>query len=205
MNPSKKTIVAAFDFDGTLTRGDSLLPFLLHYAGVIKFTLGMLKMSPVLGGYALRLIQNDVAKVKLLKQFLGGVNISIIEQSGQVFAESKLPKLERENAMKRLRWHQAQGHMCVLVSASLIHYLEPWARNAGFDHIIASRLETDASGQISGNLSGGNCFGVEKAKRLKKLLADEQTYSIYAYGDSRGDKEMLEMADYAYYKIMPED
>ena len=204
MSPPQTTI-AAFDFDGTLTRGDSLLPFLKHYSGIIKYSIGMLKMSPVLGCYAVGLMKNDIAKTKLLTHFLGGASIAEIEESGKVFAEQKLVKLENDKAMNRLRWHQNQGHQCVLVSASLVHYLEPWAQKAGFDHVIASSLKVDGHGKVSGDLDGGNCFGENKALRIREYLSNKQDVVIYAYGDSRGDKEMLELADYAYYKTMPED
>jgi len=205
MSDSRNITVAAFDFDGTLTRRDSLLPFLSHFSGMFRFAMGMLRMSPVLSAYAIGYLQNDVAKEKVLKYFLGGCELSEIEVQGEIFAHAILPKLQCPIAMKRLEWHKNQGHLCILVSASLAHYLDPWAKNAGFDHVLASRLDVDSDGRITGKLVGGNCFGEQKAKRIKAYLTDQGEYSLYAYGDSRGDKEMLEMADFAYYKTMPTD
>ncbi len=105
--------------------------------------------------------------------------------------------------MTRLHWHQRQGHRCVLVSASMDIYLKPWAAAAGFDDVVCSTLEFH-DGRVTGRLAGGNCYGDEKARRLAQLLG-EQDYTLYAYGDSRGDKELLAMADYGYYRWMPED
>ena len=72
----------------------------------------------------------------------------------------------------------------------------------GFDAVIATRLETDGVGRVTGRYDGGNCYGAEKARRLRALLG-EAAVELYAYGDSRGDREMLAMADHAYYREMP--
>jgi HAD superfamily hydrolase (TIGR01490 family) len=114
-----------------------------------------------------------------------------------------LPGLLREEALQRLAWHRRQGHRCVVISASLGVYVQPWALQAGFDEVIASRLETTADGCVTGKLAQGNCYGAEKVRRLEALLGDRAGYTLYAYGDSRGDRELLSLADHAYYRRMP--
>jgi len=203
MPKTDRIIVAAFDFDGTLTKRDTLLPFLLFATGPVGFILRMARLAPVLLAYAFRLMRNDRAKEKVLAAFLAGHSLERIESMGVEFAARRLPALLMTRAMARVVWHQKQGHVCVLVSASLIHYLEPWAQRAGFDHIIASCLETDAQGLITGRLKGGNCYGAEKALRLQTLLGAKGDYILYAYGDSPGDRHMLDMADHRYYRIIP--
>ena len=47
---------------------------------------------------------------------------------------------------------------------------------------------------------GENCKGTEKVNRLKAYL-DISTYDeIIAFGDTRGDKEMLGLAGKSYYR-----
>jgi phosphatidylglycerophosphatase C len=197
---SEKPVVAAFDFDGTLTRHDTLFPFLLHVAGYVKLFNKIIYLSPILGAYALRLVRNDIAKVKVLRCFLAQMEMQQLQQLALSFAADKLPGMLREEAMQRLAWHQQQGHRCIIVSASLELYLRPWADKAGFDEVLGSRLEERADGRTSGMLVGENCFGPEKMKRLEALLGNRDGYTLYAYGDSRGDKELLSAADYPYYK-----
>jgi HAD superfamily phosphoserine phosphatase-like hydrolase len=91
----------------------------------------------------------------------------------------------------------------VVISASLDLYVRPWAINAGFDDVLATHLQTHEAGLVSGKLAGANCFGIEKVRRLQALLGDRDGYTLYAYGDSRGDRELLSSADYAYYRQMP--
>ena len=198
-----KPIVAAFDFDGTLTRRDTLFPFLLYLVGPAVFARHMLVLSPVLAAYGLRLMRNDVAKEKVLARFLRGMNIDALQEKATQFALKKLPQLLRKEAMQRLAWHKKQGHRCVVISASLELYVQPWAIKAGFDDVIASHLETQADGLISGNLAGKNCYGSEKIRRLEALLGSASGYTLYAYGDSRGDRELLAAADHAYYRHIP--
>ena len=45
-----------------------------------------------------------------------------------------------------------------------------------------------------------NCKGAEKVRRILGLFPDRESYRLTAFGDSRGDREMLAMADEAHYK-----
>jgi phosphatidylglycerophosphatase C len=201
---SAKPVVAAFDFDGTLTTGDTLLPFLRHVLGTARVARDALMLSPLLGGYGLGLIGNAVAKERVLMRCLVGMRIDELQLRAEEFAHTVLPRMLRQQALRRLAWHQQQGHRCVAISASLDLYVRPCAIAAGFDDVIATRLEVRADGSVSGRLAGANCYGAEKAARLEALFGARAGYTLYAYGDSRGDREMLASADHAYYREFPE-
>ncbi len=203
MSKDDKPTVAAFDFDGTLTRRETLLAFLLHTLGTASVAYNALLLSPTLLGYALGLIPNDIAKQRVFTRCLGGMRMDELEAHGKQFAEQILPGLMKQEAMQRLAWHQQQGHRCVVISASMTLYVSPWAIKAGFDDVLATNLETRADGTTTGKLAGENCYGIEKAHRLEALLGEREGYTLYAYGDSRGDKELLEMADFGFYREMP--
>ena len=193
-------VVAAFDFDGTLTRRDTMFPFLLHVVGWGAFVRHVSALAPTLAAYVLGAMRNDIAKERVFARFLSGMDSGELQLRATRFAAEKLPGLLRAEAMRRVDWHKRQGHRCVLISASLELYVRPWALSAGFDDVIATRLETLEQGRVSGNLSGENCFGIEKVRRLEALVGARSGYTLYAYGDSRGDRELLSSADYAYYR-----
>jgi HAD superfamily hydrolase (TIGR01490 family) len=199
----KRSIVAAFDFDGTLTYRDTLLPFLLRLAGWGGVLRGAVPLLPTLLGYALRLLPNDVAKERVLRRFLAGMDGEELHRAGERYAQEELPARIRPAALARLQWHQAQGHRCVVISASIEHYVAPWARAAGFDDVIATRLALDGNGRLTGRYDGANCYGVEKVRRLCALLDGCENHEIHAYGDSRGDRELLALADHAWFRTMP--
>jgi HAD superfamily hydrolase (TIGR01490 family) len=195
-----KPIVAAFDFDGTLTRRDTMFPFLLFVVGWGEFIRHIITLIPTLARYGLGLIRNDIAKERVFTRFLSGMNMVELQSKAAQFAAQKLPALLCTEAMQRLAWHKQQRHRCIVISASLEIYLQPWAINSGFDDVLATQLEILQGENISGKLSGRNCFGIEKVNRLGKLLGNRESYILYAYGDSNGDKELLAYADSPYYR-----
>ncbi len=192
--------VAFFDFDGTLTYSDTLVPFLRILRGLPKFSFDLLKVSPSLTGYALRLVENDKAKQILLKQSLGDYKIHELGDHGYRFAKQHLPEMIRPDVFERLKTHQRNGDCCVLVSASLNIYLDPWISNHSLDFCLSSSLETDKENKVTGQLLGGNCYGKEKVKRIKNLIEEIGTPSkTYAYGNSTGDIPRLNFVDEVYW------
>jgi len=193
-------VVAFFDFDGTLTHGDSLLPFLRMVRGTPRFVMDIVAVSPYLAAYTLRMLRNDVAKEALLQQSIGGLSIEHLREHGAQFSKNEIPTLLREDVYARLRSHQQQGHCCVLVSASLDVYLEPWAKIAGFEYCIASSMAVSPEGLVTGKINGANCHGQEKVLRIKRLLSEIGLPArTYAYGDTSGDIPMIAMADEGYW------
>lgn len=200
---SKNEVVAAFDFDGTITYHDSLVPFLFFTTDFLKTFLKLILLTPSFLAFLLRLQSRQKVKEKILHSFFNHITIQKLRQYGELFARERIPDLIKPEALKRLKWHQQQGHRCVLVSASINAYLEPWGRLAGFDHVLCSQLQVLPNGTVDGRLSGLNCWGKEKTRRLVELLGSKDHYCLYAYGDSRGDRELLAMADYPFVKIIP--
>jgi phosphatidylglycerophosphatase C len=102
----------------------------------------------------------------------------------------------RPDVRARVEWHRSEGHELVLVSASPELYVAPIGRRLGFDDVLATRLEVDADGRLTGRLVGANCRGPEKVARLRQWRGDALVIA-YAYGDSAGDREMLALAETA--------
>jgi phosphatidylglycerophosphatase C len=125
---------------------------------------------------------------------LGGADTASLETLGRDYAVG-LHHLLRPEMAARVRWHRAEGHRLVIVSASLAVYLRPLADTLGFDHVIAVELESDPSGRLTGELLGPNVRGPEKARRLRAWMP-ENSVLRWAYGDSSGDDELLAIADH---------
>lgn len=195
--------VAAFDFDGTMTYRDSLLPFLCYSNGTAVTSCQLTLEIPHFTGFMLGLTSRQTVKERILTRCLAGQPLEQVQNLGKAFAKEKLDKLIKPEALARLLWHLSFGHRCILISANLDVYLEPWAKNAGFDDIICSQCEVSPQGTLTGRLQGANCWGPEKLRRLNELLGPREGYTLYAYGDSRGDQELLSIADYAYYCTIP--
>jgi HAD superfamily hydrolase (TIGR01490 family) len=197
--PPRAAAVAAFDFDGTITRRDSTLAFCLASVRPWRLAAGVLLRSPWLAGFGLGLVPRQRAKEALLTAFFRGVEEGELRRRAETWAVRELPRLVQPAALARIRWHQARGHRVVLVSASLEVILEPWARTVGIDDVLASRLER-RDGRLTGRLDGGNCRGQVKVDRLRALVGDLAGVELFAYGDSRGDRELLDAAQHPAYR-----
>ncbi len=191
--------VAVFDFDGTVTRRDSTIAFCLSAVPVWRLAPAVALRLPQLAGCGLGLVTRSRLKEYLLGAFFRGVDERELRGRAASWAVRELPRLVRPTALARLRWHQLQGHRVVLASASLEIFLEPWARAVGVRDVLATRLEV-RDGRLTGRLEGRNCYGLEKVKRLRALLGDLRGFELYAYGDSRGDRELLAVAQHPVYR-----
>lgn len=200
----EKEVVAAFDFDGTITQHDTLLSFLMFTAGKWTATKKLAYLSPQVIGFLLKLVSRQEVKEAVLEHFFKGMPSDQLLEMGTAFANSReLSQLIHPEAMMRLVWHQRQHHRCILVSASIDTYLAPWCNKYGFNDLICSKLQIDQYNHVTGLLDGLNCWGPEKERRLLKLLGPRENFILYAYGDSCGDQELLSIADYPFYRKMP--
>ena len=206
MNPP--LVVAAFDFDGTLTRRDTLLPYLVQALGWPHFLWALLQSAPWLAAYALRLLPNHVAKQRLLSACFKGRDLHEVELwTARWCAKSLQPSL-RDWSMAKLAQHRQARHHCVLVSASPDIYLKRVALKLGFDGLICTELEVKDH-KLTGAMRTPNCYGEQKAIRLREHLAREfgeaasHGLVIHAYGDSAGDYALLNMANQAWYRSKP--
>lgn len=190
--------IAFFDFDGTITTNDSLLKFIRFSKGNINFIMGLLILSPMLVLYLLKIIPNHKAKQYVLAWYFKGMPREQFLALAQAYSLGQIKKILRPEAMQRIAWHQKQGHQVVIVSASIDCWLKPWCDQHQLE-LIATQFDTREK-LINGLFLSPNCYGPEKVNRIKATYNLDTYKKIYAYGDSKGDREMLALADEAFYK-----
>ena len=192
------TKVAAFDFDGTLTKKDTLIHFIKFCFGSKRLYQGLAFLSPTLLSFKLKIITNDNAKQKLFSYFFKGMTLACFNKLGSDY-QNEIDKILRPDAYNKLQWHLRNKHEVLIVSASVENWIVPWAASKNIKTVLATQIETN-NGALTGRFKSKNCYGIEKAKRLKDVLQNIDSYELYAYGDTRGDKEMLMLADYKFYR-----
>lgn len=190
--------IALMDFDGTITKDDSLIKFIRFVVGDVRTLWGMILLSPMLATYKLKLIPNYKAKQMMLTYFFKGMKEQQFQKVAEEYSLRHIDTILRPKAMEKIAWHKEQGHKVVIVSASIECWLKPWCDNHGLD-LIATRIEMK-EGLVTGKLLTENCYGIEKANRVKEAYALSDYEYIYAYGDSRGDYELLALADEDFYR-----
>lgn len=187
-----------FDFDGTITTKDTLLLFLMFYAGKLRFFMGMIILSPVIAAYLLKIIPNWKGKQIVLRYFIGGSPVPEFNSRCADFCRTVLPRYIRPQAAEAVRNAKASGATVAVVSASAENWVSPWCDEYGIQ-CIATQLEVE-NNIITGNLCGANCFGPEKVKRIEKAFVLQNFQEIIAFGDSEGDREMFGIAHQHHYK-----
>ncbi len=198
----QKPVLALFDFDGTITTKDTLPLFLIHSFGLARYYWGVFRLLPTLLKYQLDLVDKDIAKEKLLGYFLNNQKVDFIEQKAQSFAH-QIDKITNPQAISKIKWHQSQNHQVVIVSASLETWIKPWADIHKITKVVATKMQTktiQTQTIFTDKLDTPNCFGVEKVARIKEVFGDLSQYYIYSYGDSKGDQEMLSVANESFFK-----
>lgn len=195
-----KQNIAFFDFDGTISQKDSLFLFVKFLVGKKRFYWGILTHLHILLGYLMGILKNSYAKERLSKYYFKGYEIQEFLLECEKF-QPVLKIILKDSALKRLQWHKEQGDKIVLVSASFREYLIPLCAELDID-CIATALEVKDK-KLSGKFSTPNCYGREKVRRIQEKYSLDDFDRIYAYGDSRGDREMLDLAskECGFYKF----
>lgn len=201
-----RPVVAAFDVDGTLTTGDCVVPFLRRFSGRPAVALRAITELPA-GVVGLATRDRDRLRAAATRAVLRGVPFDTVTSEAHRFAEHVLATRMRPDTTARLRWHVEQAHRVVLVSASYDVYLEPIAAELGAVAVLSTGLEIGADGRCTGRLAGPNCRAGEKVRRLLDWFGTtgltREAVDLWAYGDSRGDDELLALADHPVRATRP--
>ncbi|MDF1782150.1 MAG: HAD-IB family hydrolase [Alcanivoracaceae bacterium] len=193
--------IAFFDFDLTLTTRDTIRDFPRRLYGRVGFSHRLLSVLPFLYAFKAGLCSATQAKEAYVTRFYAGMKQQDILNRGADYSRTRIPNILNHNMLKRLQLHQECGHTVVVVSASLSVWLAPWCASLGID-LLATEIEC-IDGIVTGNLSGLNCHGDEKVKRIRERYNLSNFDEIYAYGDSNADLPMLAIADHAWFKGKP--
>jgi phosphatidylglycerophosphatase C len=188
-------VVAAFDLDGTITTRDTLLPFLSQVCGRPALARELVAHGRSLARMGVGLVPRDDVKDRFLLRLLAGRPFDDLAIAGERYARRLVEGGRVRTAMReRIDLHRSMGHRTVVVSASPEVYVAPLAEILGLDSALATRLQVDDDGRLTGRLLGRNCRGPEKVRRLDAWL-DGGGDLVVAYGDSAGDTELLVRAD----------
>lgn len=193
--------LALFDFDGTITSADSWTPFMRFAVPPRRLAAGQALLLPVVAAYRLGAVSASRGRMIAARVAFQGEPAAAIRRKGVEYASERLPAVVRAEALERIEWHRARRDRIVVVSASLDVYLEPWCEAHGLE-LICTVLE-EREGRLTGRYVQGDCCGAEKARRIRNRYDFSQYGTVFAYGDSGEDREMLECAHRMFYRWKP--
>lgn len=209
--------IHAFDFDGTLTRRDTLIEFIRYVKGNKEFLIGFLKHLHLLILMKIGIMPNWKTKRIIFQYFFGGMTLEKFNEYCEKFAKEKASLL-RKKGMVAVNKAVMDGDQVVIISASIENWVTPF-----FTHpqplpkggesgaptpntqlpppikIIGTKIQV-VDGKLTGRFLTKNCYGEEKVRRLLEQYPDRKEYKLVAYGDSRGDHALLDFADEGHYR-----
>lgn len=190
--------IAFLDFDGTVTEKDTLLEFIKFQKGAKRFWLGFLLNSPVIAAFKLGFISNHIAKQRVLRHFFSNTSEESFRLAATKFAQERIPQLVRKKALHEIQTLKQNNTDVVIVSASAENWIRNWCDSLGL-HCVATRMEV-VDGKITGRFQGLNCYGEEKVRRIRESFDLASYQEVYCYGDTEGDKPMLALGHFRFYK-----
>jgi phosphatidylglycerophosphatase C len=189
--------LALFDFDGTVTTRDTFKPFLYYATGPVRTTIGTTLLAPVVAAHHLGVVRATELRRAAVYVCFRGRREAEIDELGERYSW-QLGAQIRPEMLSKIRWHQAQGDEVAIVSASLAPYLRYWCARVGVER-ISTELEA-RSGTLTGRYSGADCSGPEKARRVRARYDLARYATIYAYGDTPEDAELLALAHQRFFR-----
>ncbi|MGC4128703.1 MAG: HAD family hydrolase [Bergeyella sp.] len=187
-----------FDFDGTLTYKDTMFLYLKFYNRA-KYDLQFLKHLPLFVLLKLKLLDAESVKKSFVSSILKGEKKERIEAKSQKFFEEYYPKIFRQNALDFIKNIDRENTESYIVTASLDIWVKPFA-----DEFQLNLLATEAEFKndvFTGNFKTKNCNGIEKVNRIKSAIDGKKFDKKIAFGDTNGDKPMLNFADESYFRF----
>jgi phosphatidylglycerophosphatase C len=189
--------LAVFDLDGTLTRHDTLLPFLWTY--VRRHPARLPCAAVALPAAARFLADRDRGRFKgaLIHAVAGGATVAEIEAVVADFVPALLRRGLHADALQALRRHQTQGDRCILLSASTDLYVPRIGIELGFDEVVCTKVRWRGD-RLEGHLASANRRGEEKRRCVVELLARWSPEYATAYGNASSDLAHMRLFDEAF-------
>lgn len=187
--------LAVFDLDGTITRHDTLLPYVFGFLRSHPLRApGLLRPLPTLARFALRRASHGELKSSLIRATLGGCTRAELDAWTGQFVPRLLEHGLWPAALSCIVRHRAQGDVLALMSASVDLYVPAIGRALGFAAVLCTELRWQGE-HLDGALAGANCRGAEKARALQGLRSRYPGLPLTAYGNTASDLGHLCLAD----------
>jgi len=188
-----------YDFDGTITKKDSLFLFLKYSSNTSSFVGKFLVFSPLFFLAKLGLFSKSKIKERFVAAFLKGKTKSQLDIMAEGFLENLIETRGfREKALQSIEKHKKEGTVYI-VSASLDIWLGPIA--AYLDVKLICTQAHYQKGRLMGKFLGPNCNGEQKPIRVRAEIDLDAYNEIHYFGDSKGDLPMKSVVHQFYYKM----
>lgn len=185
-----KTLIAAFDADGTLWDTDLGENFFQY---TIDKRLVPLPNSAWNHYLELKKVNNDPRNAYLwLAQIYKGLPLSEVQKWAQEAVDEIMPLPIFNEQQELIAFFKAEGVQVYVITASIKWAVEPGAKLLGLSSDSILGVQTKVENQIITDEPNGVI--TYKLGKTEALLAKTESPPFFASGNTEGDKELLESA-----------
>ena len=183
-----------FDLDGTISRRDTLVPYLFGF--MIRHPWRLPRLLLALPAAFQFLVQKDRGALKgsLIHAVMGGVKPADVAAWTAAFVPRLIERGLFADALRAIEAHRCADDHLVLMSASVDLYVPDIGKALGFNETVCSRVRWDGD-RLDGRLIGANCRDLEKARIFREIRLRFPDDRTVAYGNSTPDLPHLDLAD----------
>lgn len=188
---------AIFDLDRTVTRRGTWTRFVLFAGGWHPGFLMRLPLWLWHGVAGVAGLTDGLAYKRYSLRLLSVMSAPELKARAEAFVAREVANGLRPGAVDAIRYHLARGDRMILATACVDLLALPFGQALGFHDVVSTPLvPAEASGRFVPTMSGPNCDGPEKLRRVEALhLARPFVVPVLAYSDHVSDLHLLEWAD----------
>lgn len=193
--------LAIFDIDYTITRKETLMEFFKY---LVSKDIKNIKFLPraLYSGFMYGIKVYDEKRVKeCFLKFIENIDEKELAILTKSFYDERLSTILYEDAVSMIKKLKNEGYMVILISASPEFYIKEFYAIKEVDLIIGTKFIFE-NGKFVRKMSGNNCKGEEKVKRLEKVLKEKNIKAdfknSYMFSDSLSDKPLLDLVGNPY-------
>ena len=193
--------LAIFDIDYTITRKETLMEFFKY---LVSKDIKNIKFLPraLYSGFMYGIKGYDEKRVKeCFLKFIENIDEKELAILTKSFYDERLSTILYEDAVNMIKKLKNEGYMVILISASPEFYIKEFYAIKEVDLIIGTKFIFE-NGKFVRKMSGNNCKGEEKVKRLEKVLKEKNIKAdfknSYMFSDSLSDKPLLDLVGNPY-------
>ena len=144
-----------------------------------------------------RILNLNNLQVRKSKHYLKGKKVDVIVKAAKTFFDEKLSPLILPKALEEIRCLKEKGYMIILLSGTLIPFVECFKDYCKADMGIGTHLE-NKNGTLTGEMKGTYACNNGKAEIVKKLA---QEYNIdlsnsYSYANQYIDVKFMRLTGF---------
>ncbi|TLD40553.1 MAG: Phosphoserine phosphatase [Candidatus Jettenia ecosi] len=182
--------IIIFDFDGTLTKRDTIRPFASFIAKKYNHNYQLFLFYACLVLHKLKLISDKKLKESFLQLFVKTKSSEEMEEIVNQFFEDRVQNMINNPVLDKLKNHVHSHDRVYIASANFDFLLKALVKKWNISGVISTETE-QKNGYFTGKILGNTCKGENKLKKIESVLGVGVLKHAIAYADDE-DKLLLD-------------